>query len=423
MKGHTLLTGIYLTALLAMLSISSYAQTVGVSQQSFTPTSLLHVHNTAAGQLFQLSNANTSGGNTPTVNSGFNIGIDASKNITFNQYEDANIQFTINAGVQAAFLTDATKSLTSFGYNAGNGNNGLYNTAIGTNAFRYNSSGQMNTAIGMDANIYYATGSANTAVGMYSLEGNATPANNTGSYNTAIGFAAGSGYNTTGPLINTYQQTTGTYNTFLGFSSSANAGTYTNATAIGAYSLAGANNVLVLGSINGTNTATASANVGIGIIAPTSLLHVVDGGSGFAAGKLVTLDGNQTTTGQTLYIPSSSLTSGNLAYLYNTNTSATGPALLVENDGTGANAIQAIGGGAVNYSAIFAQTTSAADGTAIGVTTSTHTIYASLTGSKKWGYAIYGENKGTGVAGLGGVLGYASGYWGCLAYDDGAAWY
>jgi len=412
---------ICIVLLAILMNNYSSAQSVGISQSNFAPTSLFHVHSTAAsGQLFQLSNASsTLSSGSPTVNSGFNISLDASKNITFNQYEDADFIFKLN-NIQAGYLNHAN-SLTSFGYNAGLGNKGQYNTAIGTNAFVNNSSGSSNTIIGMDANYYFSTGSGNTAVGMYSLEGNSTPANNTGGYNTAIGYAAGSGFHAGSP--NNYQITTGDHNTFIGYASSANATGYTNATALGSYSLAGASNSLVLGSINGINDAPTSTNVGIGIIAPTSLLHIVDGGTtpGFATGNLVTIDGNKTTTGKTLYIPSSTLTSGNLLHLNASNTAATGSALLVENDGASANAIQAIGGGNPNYSAIFATATAAAGGgSAYDVTHSCHTIYGTIDGGQPYSFGIYGNVNGS-ANNSAGVMGhYATNCYGMLGYYNSA---
>ena len=51
-------------------------------------------------------------------------------------------------------------------------------------------------------------------------------------------------------------------------------GAITNATAIGAKALVGASNSMVLGSINGVNSATASTKVGVGTTTPNSSLHV-----------------------------------------------------------------------------------------------------------------------------------------------------
>jgi|GEM_PF-2124980 len=203
-----------------------------------------------------------------------------------------DLVFKIN-NIQAGFLNTAS-SLTYFGLNAGLGNTGLYNTAIGVSAFKNNATGQMNTAVGMDANIYFSSGTGNTAIGMYSLEGNSAPATNTGDYNTSVGFAAGSGWD--GVTPNNFQVTTGSYNTFLGYSSASNATNYTNATAIGAYSLVGASNALILGSIAGINFAPASTNVGIGTIAPASnsLLHVYQNAD--ASKYLIRGEAMQTTT-------------------------------------------------------------------------------------------------------------------------------
>jgi len=81
--------------IIAVYGTVIYAQT-GISDVNFTPQSTLHVHKNSAGQLFQLSNVNTTGGNSPTTTSGFNISIDASKHITLNQYENANMYFRTN---------------------------------------------------------------------------------------------------------------------------------------------------------------------------------------------------------------------------------------------------------------------------------------------------------------------------------------
>jgi len=75
-----------------LCSLAATAQKVGITDATgLTPQSLLHVHSATAGQLFQLST-----GTTPTANSGFNISVDASKNIVFNQYEAAKMAFYTN---------------------------------------------------------------------------------------------------------------------------------------------------------------------------------------------------------------------------------------------------------------------------------------------------------------------------------------
>ncbi|HWS55074.1 MAG TPA: tail fiber domain-containing protein [Pyrinomonadaceae bacterium] len=68
--------------------------------------------------------------------------------------------------------------------------------------------------------------------------------------------------------------TTGSFNSLFGFAANAGAGDLTNATAVGARARVDQSNSLVLGSINGVNSATADTNVGIGTTTPADRLHV-----------------------------------------------------------------------------------------------------------------------------------------------------
>jgi hypothetical protein len=127
-----------------------------------------------------------------------------------------------------------------FGYNAGKANTGDQNSFFGNFAGIKNTTGQNNSFFGM------AAGEANT----------------TGSGNIFIGFSSGSS--------NTVEHR----NTFIGFAADGAAGT-TNATAIGSLAKVTRSNSVVLGSINGTNSATADTNVGIGTTEPIGRLQVV----------------------------------------------------------------------------------------------------------------------------------------------------
>jgi len=174
---------------------------------------------------------------------------------------------------------------------------GDYNTAMGVNTLFSNVTGSRATAIGYNAMQYSNnTGDAftnyNVAVGYEALRGSTDPAANLGNDNTALGYqtlrsnttgeantASGSGalfYNTTG-LANTAtgtyslnNNTTGNNNTAIGYRAleASIAGDFN--TAIGSNAYAGASNSVVIGSINGVNGATASANVGIGTSTPHS---------------------------------------------------------------------------------------------------------------------------------------------------------
>jgi len=85
---------------------------------------------------------------------------------------------------------------------------------------------------------------------------------NGGQFNTAIGVFAGSNIRTA------------SFNTFLGSGANAFSNSISNSTAVGANAEVGASNAIVLGSINGVNSATASVNVGIGTLAPRTTLDI-----------------------------------------------------------------------------------------------------------------------------------------------------
>lgn len=134
--------------------------------------------------------------------------------------------------------------------------NGYWNTGIGAFTLNNNTSGEANVASGISSMLYNTSGSYNTASGRLSLGYNTT-----GNFNTASGNYA---------LLN---NTTGSNNTGLGYNTQTGTN-LTNATAIGATASATTSNSLVLGSISGTNGATASAKVGIGTTAPNAALEV-----------------------------------------------------------------------------------------------------------------------------------------------------
>jgi hypothetical protein len=114
-----------------------------------------------------------------------------------------------------------------------------------------------NVFVGFQAGSATETGIRNVAVGSGALSQNIN-----GSSNTALGSNAMS------------TLTTGDYNTAIGYGAEVGDG-LTNATAIGAFAFAGQSNTVVIGSIQGVNGATATANVGIGTTTPMNRLHVV----------------------------------------------------------------------------------------------------------------------------------------------------
>jgi hypothetical protein len=154
---------------------------------------------------------------------------------------------------------------------------GFNNAFFGTNAGLSNTSGFRNAFFGSE------TGTANTTGMVNSFFGDSAGMSNTiGVYNSFFGYSSGA-FTTTGNY-NTfiggtagYTNATGTHNTALGYRAYVAWPDLTNATAIGARAYVTQSNSLILGSIDGQNTATEDTDVGIGTTAPQARLHVAGG--------------------------------------------------------------------------------------------------------------------------------------------------
>jgi hypothetical protein len=138
--------------------------------------------------------------------------------------------------------TDGWLNTASGYYALGANTTGNYNTAAGSLALHVNTEDNYNTASGYGALNYNQTYS-NTASGAYALYNNSQ-----GNSNTAIGISAGQ------------SNTTGSDNTFIGGAADANAGIYTNGTALGFGAVLTASNSIRLGNKSISNI---SAQVGI----------------------------------------------------------------------------------------------------------------------------------------------------------------
>ncbi|MDX2028419.1 MAG: hypothetical protein SFW62_07265 [Alphaproteobacteria bacterium] len=167
---------------------------------------------------------------------------------------------------------------------AGGGNNGKYNTAVGFQTLSVNSTGGVNTAIGAAALGSNTTGQGNTALGAGAMQGNTEGygntavgfvslfTNTTGYENTAIGTQALQ-LNTTG-ILNTAvgnqalgANTEGNYNTAVGGLALASNTTGINNTAVGLqvlyFNTEGVNNTgLGFSALN--NNTTGSYNTAVG---------------------------------------------------------------------------------------------------------------------------------------------------------------
>ncbi len=175
---------------------------------------------------------------------------------------------------------------------------GFYNTANGMHALRSNTTGYSNTANGMYALRYNTTGYRNTANGMYALRSNTT-----GYRNTANGYASlrsnTTGYdNTANGYQSLYYNTTGYYNTangmyagrfiadgttankttnssvYLGYNTKASADGVTNENVFGYDATGIGSNTVTLGNDSVVTTAL-KGNVGIGTDDPQTELDVV----------------------------------------------------------------------------------------------------------------------------------------------------
>ncbi len=155
---------------------------------------------------------------------------------------------------------------TAVGQGALQGNTtGSRNTSIGRGTLTNNTTGSYNIAMGWEALVGHQSGNYNTAIGNDVLRNNSVGSNNTGVGSFAVQGTTGgnnSGFGNSALRNNT----TGSDNTAIGFSADVASGALTNATAIGANTIVGASNSLVLGN---------NVNVGIGTSTPANRLEVI----------------------------------------------------------------------------------------------------------------------------------------------------
>jgi len=207
-------------------------------------------------------------------------------------------------GTYAGLMNTTASGNSFFGYQAGFSNTGFQNSFFGTFAGGNNTTAFNNSFFGHSAGFSNTTEHDNTFIGSHAGYNNGTnDTTDIAHNNTFVGSLAGQG-NTTGGSNSFFggfagfNVTTGQNNTFIGafadFSTTNPAGDndtlfgantkvssgVSNGTAIGYSAQVTQSNSLVLGSINGVNSATADSNVGIGTTAPNARLHIaVNGGN------------------------------------------------------------------------------------------------------------------------------------------------
>lgn len=205
-----------------------------------------------------------------------------------------------NTGTRNLFAGSSVSTASTdnaiFGSSAGSANTGPYNVIVGTYAARLKTTGSLNTIVGWAAGenssangntfIGAEAGRAATTLNISTFVGEkAGLAISTGTSNIMIGNSAGSA--TTSGNYNVFlgnnsgdTNLTGSSLTLLGRNTDVVGTALTNATAIGADATVSASNALVLGN---------NANVGIGITAPTTDLHIVHANGSPAAGDGLTI--------------------------------------------------------------------------------------------------------------------------------------
>jgi hypothetical protein len=226
-------------------------------------------------------------------------------------------------GVSGAVGFASTNIFAGIGAGAANtpdaSGNGNYNSFFGNLAGQNNTTGYANSFIGNSAGFRNTTEHNNTFIGYLAglnnglndtlgiANANTFVGNLAGRFNTTgasnVFFGDTAGYNNSSGFSNAFFGSsagainqTGFYNTALGAFATEGSGDLTNATSIGAFSYVTQSNSLVLGSVNGINSATADTSVGIGTTSPAAPLHVVRGLSGGTVntGVIATLERNGT---------------------------------------------------------------------------------------------------------------------------------
>lgn len=255
---------------LAWVTRAFYADTAQQARDATTAQNALYLGGVSANQYVQtddprLTNAwapisgspnYIQNSTTPQTTSNFNISGNGTAGGTLTgKIVSATTQYNIG-------IARVLSSPGSFNFFAGNGagqlnTTGWGNSFFGVNAGIFNREGGSNAFFGFEAGRNNTTGASNSYFGK-----DAGRSSTTGGANSFFGLESGN------------TNTTGSSNSLFGVYTDVSANNLTNATAIGARAYVSASNALVLGQINGINSATADTNVGIGTTAPLDRLHV-----------------------------------------------------------------------------------------------------------------------------------------------------
>ena len=200
---------------------------------------------------------NSGSSSTNTNNSFFGANTGPVNNASHNSFFGSSAGQS-NTGFPPSALGNPGGNNSFFGsWSGANNTTGFENTFVGAFSGRFTTTGYNNSFFGSEAGRSNTEGTSNVFLGKY-----AGYDNTIGDSNTFVGTYAG------------FFNQAGSGNTLLGSGADVLVGPLANATAVGYRSLVTKSNSLVLGSINGVNSATADTNVGIGTTAPNHRLHI-----------------------------------------------------------------------------------------------------------------------------------------------------
>lgn len=253
----------------SLSNISTASQLVAIGDNALA-SNTVGLYNTAVGTM--ALGANTTGEQNTAIGS-----------YALSQSQTSNNNLAIGSDTFKNFVGTGFGGNIAIGPAAGMSlASGTQNILIGTRAFLQTTQGTDNTVIGSDALRYITSAQSNnnTIIGRQAAE--RLPS---GNFNTVIGNQALNAYygNTRTVSIGYYSGTSASNNTnviardntFIGsstkISDAITSGTIEYATAIGAGSIVGASNSIILGRVSAN---VAVDNVGIGTITPSNPLHV-----------------------------------------------------------------------------------------------------------------------------------------------------
>ena len=224
---------IHLVISCVAFAITLSAQNVGIG--TTTPLGKLHIKGSADTSQLIIDAHSTQSNNSPLFKLRNSLGNDL---LWMHTDDTSNIFLGLHAG--------------SFNSISGGG---AYNTFVGSNAGKSNTTGPFNTAIGAGSFLSNSTGANNTAIGSVSLFSNSSGINNTASGSYSLSSNSTGSENTTSGYGSLFSNTSGDYNTAMGVNTLFSNVTGSRATAIGYNAMQYSNN---------TGDAFTNYNVAVG---------------------------------------------------------------------------------------------------------------------------------------------------------------